>query len=841
VNRLTWTRIGIFTFTTVAAWAILSIGGTGSTGLTANEPASRDYRAVTRAEVVNLEDTLIAKEAARATVEDQYLHAREAELGAFEDLTLVITTVREGVVDVAAPAPQFNEPQQTEPTEDTTTTTEGETTTTTVTMLEATGRLFVDGDGDGVLTENAEAVPADRGLAGIDIHAYDAFGAPLVRTETQSDGSWNLQVPESVRYVSINGLDPDFPTSLTLSTANDLQELTCDSNSCESGAVGYKPAVRDLATQVSELRGQFPTISVEALQTLASYATQDVFKAAVGESLLLEPINAAAQARMLTEFERQIRDNLLEVQRSVAAAPPGVLAGTVPDPAAQAAAAALVNFALTPNYLYDAAATQLKRDEAADQVADVTTIFLPNQNIVLRGEPLSAFHIDAIVATGAASGRPGQEAGLLAVLGVLVGALGFYLARFRPEFWTRPRMAALLGLLIVLAAVGVRLTITLQESVQDPSAWYALPGVVFGLMAAVLFDSRIAVLMAVAMTVLAATATRDPGVATFAMFSTMIPVGFVSSLSSRGSYRRAVLASSVVVAGIASAVAWFFHTNPDQGPLDTMLQGAGWALGVSLLTALLGLAALQFFESAFDITTSLTLLEFTDRNHEALLLLQEKAFGTFNHSLMVGTLADAAARAIGADPLLARAAAYYHDLGKTENPSYFIENQFGAANPHDDLTPRQSVDIIRKHVSDGVELARKYKIPSEVAEAIVTHHGDGIMRFFYEKARLLEGNEAVDPDDFRHIGHRPRSAETAIVMLADSIEAACRAVFGEEEPTPQAIEKVVARVVDEKMNDGQLSDSSLTLGQLSRARSAFFEALVGHYHQRIAYPNFPGS
>ena len=115
------------------------------------------------------------------------------------------------------------------------------------------------------------------------------------------------------------------------------------------------------------------------------------------------------------------------------------------------------------------------------------------------------------------------------------------------------------------------------------------------------------------------------------------------------------------------------------------------------------------------------------------------------------------------------------------------------------------------------------------------------MRFFYERARLLEGNEAVDPDEFRHVGHKPRSAETAIVMLADSLEAACRAVFADEEPTPQAIEKVVARVVDEKMNDGQLSESSLTLGQLSRARSAFFEALVGHYHQRIAYPNFPGS
>ncbi|HKX74684.1 MAG TPA: HDIG domain-containing protein, partial [Acidimicrobiia bacterium] len=529
-----------------------------------------------------------------------------------------------------------------------------------------------------------------------------------------------------------------------------------------------------------------------------------------------------------------------EVHQAVLNQPPRLTFDDVPDEAAGLAAASLVNSVIQINYVLDEEETERLRVIARNAVEDYTIEFQPGQAIIGQGGILRQVHIDAIEATGAASGRPGQEGGLLAVIAVLVGALGFYLARFRPEFWTRPRMAALLGLLVVLAAGAVRLTVGLQESIQDVSAWYALPGVVFGLMAAVLFDSRIAALMAIALAVLAATATRDPGVATYAMLSTMVPVGFVSSLSSRGSYRKAVLASSVAVAGIAAAVAWFFHTNPDLEPWTTLAQAAGWALGVSMLTALLGLAALQFFETAFDITTSLTLLELTDRNHEALLLLQEKAFGTFNHSLMVGTLADAAARAVGADPLLARAAAYYHDLGKTENPSFFIENQFGAANPHDDLDPRQSVEVIRRHVTDGVTLARKFKIPSEVAEAIVTHHGDGIMRYFYEKARRLQG-EDIDPNDFRHVGHKPRSAETAIVMLADSLEAACRAVFAEEEPTPQAIEKVVARVVDEKVNDGQLSECSLTLGQLNRARVAFLDSLVGHYHQRIPYPNFPAA
>jgi hypothetical protein len=127
-----------------------------------------------------------------------------------------------------------------------------------------------------------------------------------------------------------------------------------------------------------------------------------------------------------------------------------------------------------------------------------------------------------------------------------------------------------------------------------------------------------------------------------------------------------------------------------------------------------------------------------------------------------------------------------------------------------------------------------------VAEGILTHHGDGVIRFFYEKARRLEGDDQVDPNDFRHVGHKPRTAEMAIVMLADSLEAACRAVFQEEPPTPESIEKVVMRVINEKVDDGQLSESSLTLGQLTRVRRAFLDSLVGHYHQRIAYPNFPG-
>ncbi|MEE9178900.1 MAG: HDIG domain-containing metalloprotein, partial [Acidimicrobiia bacterium] len=444
--------------------------------------------------------------------------------------------------------------------------------------------------------------------------------------------------------------------------------------------------------------------------------------------------------------------------------------------------------------------------------------------------------IDAITATTTLVTTEQASMAMLAVIAVLVALLGLYLARFRLEFWARPRMVALFGILILLAGAAVRGTVVIQEA----TSWYVLPAVAFGFVTAILFDQRIVVLMALSVGVLTAVGTLDVGITVYAVLAALAPIPFVSSVSTRGAFRNAVVLSSLVAAGIAASTSWFFHVGPNDVLLQVVGVSVAWAFGVSVVASLVGLAALQFFESAFDITTTLSLLDLTDRNHKALQLLQEEAFGTFNHSLMVGTLADAAAREIGANPLLARAMAYYHDLGKTENPTYFIENQFGIPNPHDELDPRESAKIIRSHVTAGVALARQFKIPTDVTQGIVSHHGDGVMRFFYERARE-QTDEDVDVDDFRHIGHKPRTAETAILMVADSLEAACRAVFQTEEPTPDAIEKVVNRVMDEKLEDGQLSESPLTLGELTKIRAAFLESLVGHYHQRIAYPNFPGN
>ena len=377
--------------------------------------------------------------------------------------------------------------------------------------------------------------------------------------------------------------------------------------------------------------------------------------------------------------------------------------------------------------------------------------------------------------------------------------------------------------------------------VLDGLAGYAVPAAALGFMAAILFDPRIGVLLALVTSVLTALATGDSGFAVFALISAMAPILFVSSISTRGDLRRAILYSSVAVAVVAAIVSWFFHSPGADNPASIVAQATTVAFVTTIGTSLVALAALSFFEVMFDITTTLRLLDVIDRNHPALQLLQEKAWGSFNHSLMVGTLVDKAARSIGANRLLALAAAYYHDLGKTESPTHFIENQFGISNPHDLLPPEESAELIRNHVLQGVQLAKQYRIPSEVAEGIVSHHGDGIMQFFYQKALDQYGAENVDVETYRHAGHKPRAREMAILMMADALEGACRAIFQDEDPSPESIREVCDRIVGEKVADGQLDESELTMGDLANVKEAFVDALIGHYHQRIPYPNFPGT
>jgi len=236
----------------------------------------------------------------------------------------------------------------------------------------------------------------------------------------------------------------------------------------------------------------------------------------------------------------------------------------------------------------------------------------------------------------------------------------------------------------------------------------------------------------------------------------------------------------------------------------------------------------------FGITTSFQLLELANPSQPLLRRLLLETPGTYHHSLMVGNLGERAAEAIGADPLLTRVGAYYHDIGKLENPLAYIENQGGTENIHDELTPEQSVALVKSHVASGIDLAYRFKLPKAIIPFIPEHHGKALMSYFY--ARAKEGATAdapVDAGRFRHAGPKPQSKEAAILMLADGVEASVRSLTAQDEPTIRAM---VARIIRERLEDGQFDECDLTLRDLEKIREAFVAQLLGMYHRRIEYP-----
>ncbi len=842
-------RTVAFVSTVALAWGALVAGAEGTvSSFGVGDIAGRTYTARTPARVLDVVSYEDAQAAAAAGVTPEVRRNSEAERETLLALDQLFNDVRAAILlDSLPPVPSVD-PVPSTTTTTSTTAAEGEETEPEepVEIEPATigGLVFVDATGDGIFDPQPNSVLSDGPLANVDVVARSSTGE-VYTASTRSDGRYSLDVPPGEYEIGLLMSDLDIPANTTITTERPVQLVTCgEGETCEATPIGLGAATRQLDVQVAELSATYGVLNLSTVETLVRTANDDVIREALGFTPALRVVESRAQEEIVRRFTLEIAnlDELRVAQNEVTSSPPIVLVdGAIAEDARSAVGDIVASF-LRPNTEIDQIATEALREEAMAAVdpAAHQVEYAADQTIILVGQPFTRLAIDAITATNAADVQPVRVGSIAAMLAVLMASLAFYLSRFRRQFWDSPRMVALFCLLVVMAAGAVRMTVEFREQ----ASWFILPAVAFGYLAAVLFDNRMGTLMALTMGILAATATRSPGITVFAVLATLAPIGFVSRVSSRRAFRNSVVTSSLAVGVIAAAVAWLFLT-PADAPSDAVLEMVGvsvaWAVGAALIGSLVALAAMPFFESMFDITTTLRLLEVIDRNHDGLQLLQEKAFGSFNHSLMVGTLADAAARAIDANNLLARAAAYYHDLGKTENPLYFIENQFGISNPHDDLEPEESAEIIRAHVTDGMVLAKRYKIPSEVAEGIVTHHGDGIMRYFYDKALTMRGEDNVDPDVFRHAGHKPRSREMAILMMADAVEGACRAVFEREEPSSEAIEKVVARVIDEKVADGQLHECDLTMGELTKVKKAFIEALSGHYHRRIPYPNFPGT
>jgi len=384
-------------------------------------------------------------------------------------------------------------------------------------------------------------------------------------------------------------------------------------------------------------------------------------------------------------------------------------------------------------------------------------------------------------------------------------------------------LICLLIMLIVLGAKGIIL-----------ASWpvYLIPLASVSMLVAILVDPGVSLILTVILSIFIAVLTGG----NFDVMVTMMSGGIVSIYSVLNVRRRRNLTKAGFLIGLTHMIAIAAMGLVNFVSLNNLIILGGWGLANGIISAIIAAGLLPIFEMMFQITTNVSLLELSDLNQPVLKELVFKAPGTYHHSLLVGNLAESAAEAVGANSLLARVGGYFHDIGKLRMAPYFSENQGQSENKHENLSPTISSLIIINHLKEGVDLAKKYKLGKAINDIIAQHHGDDVVHYFYHRALelSLDEEEKIRAEDFRYPGPKPQSKEAAIVMLADSIEAASRAM---QQPTPAKIKELVNRIMNNKFIDGQLDCCDLTLKDLHTIADVFTHILNGIFHSRVEYPD----
>lgn len=511
------------------------------------------------------------------------------------------------------------------------------------------------------------------------------------------------------------------------------------------------------------------------------------------------------------------------------------------DPAAANAVMEITIPFVSENVRYDASETERRRSEARAAISEFTGRDLKKDEVIVeRGERITQEHITILESMAWKRNELLKlESGpkrLLPPLGralegaLLLGAFLLYISVRRRSLLSDARCQLLLLVLIaivMMAAAGV--------APAGEAAQFLIPIAVLAMLASMLFDFGFAI-VASFFTVILASIYTGFGIP-FALISLVVGVVAAHSVR-RVRQREDFYWSAIKVVGAYAAAIILADMSRAELEVATLTR-CGWGGLNAIVSMGIVVVALPLFERGFKVTTDITLLELADMNNPLLRKMAMTAPGSYHHSIVVGNLAEAAAEAIGANGLLARVGSYYHDIGKLVSPGYFVENQRGltpAESKHAGIRPKVSSLVIRAHIRDGVELARKEGLPEPLIDIIREHHGTSVMEYFYNKAvEEAEGPDEVAQEDYSYPGPRPRSRESAIISLADTIEARVRSIG--ETLTPKRVESEVSEIVEKRWRDHQLDDSELSLSNLRKIREAFARVLIGMYHQRIRYPD----
>ncbi|MFH1176135.1 MAG: HDIG domain-containing metalloprotein [Acidobacteriota bacterium] len=508
---------------------------------------------------------------------------------------------------------------------------------------------------------------------------------------------------------------------------------------------------------------------------------------------------------------------------------------------------ALLARMLLPNVVVDRGETLARRLQAAAAVDEVQLRLPRGRVVVRRGDEITlqtARLLQALAAGAATTQSYLPVVGVFLLGALLAQAWYVFLKRHSPspdEHKTRFGSIVILTLMIMLLERGFAFLAggVAASVIRDPFGHIdvylpALPHAAGPILAGLMFGIPVAVLFAIVQAILVSLFLGgDVTLTIYALLG-----GVAAAFVSQRMKDRNVLARSGVIVGAVNAVAVLglalWHGRV--GDLSVLAAQISAGVAGGILAAVLASFILPALESLTGQITDIRLLELANPNLPLLKRLSIEAPGTFQHSLSMANLAEAAAEAIGANPLLARVCCYYHDIGKLAKPEYFVENQRGE-NPHDHLTPWMSALVVSNHVKAGLELARQYKLPEPIREAITTHHGSKLIRYFYSRAKELEDADrgAVKESDFRYAGPRPHSKEMGILLLADAIEAAARTL---KDPAPGRIQGMVDQIFKNALEDGQLDECDLTLKDIEKIGAAFFWVLSNAFHRRIDYPGF---
>lgn len=503
---------------------------------------------------------------------------------------------------------------------------------------------------------------------------------------------------------------------------------------------------------------------------------------------------------------------------------------------------------IRPNVVLDQAATAVARETAAKEIESVVISLKRNQVVAREGDTVTPIILAQIAAikTAGHTGKPWHNFfGLLLIVTAVYWIVWKYTEHRsggRRISLSKHKAFALVGSAILVQTALMRIGFTFGDSLaarmqapfNDPTIWnFAIPFAAAALLVALLAETQLAFVVGI-ITALFAGMLAPTGMqkALFAMVSCSTAIYGIGRYRERQSVTIAGLLVGVVNVVMALALVAY---SEQPLTLRTILMATGCGIAGGLLTAVFAAGGLPINESLFGILTDVKLLELSNADLPVLGQLALRAPGTNQHSHAVGQLAEDACRAVGANPLLARIGALYHDIGKLAAPEYFVENQQGD-NPHDRLRPYQSAKIITSHVTYGSKLAKEIGLPTKIADFIPQHHGTRTLHYFLRKAQAqAKPGETVDETDFRYPGPKPQFKEAAIMMLADSCEAAARSLA---RPDPENIRAIVIKIVDAIISDGQLDECDITLQELTTIREAMISALTAIYHARIDYPGF---